>query len=63
MTPTTDPKVTDIEEASTAKWLALTLAPARACIRQAPREESVSRIRAMVFGETAPHKTRRPKAA
>lgn len=53
----------DIQDAATARWLTLTLAPARAAVRQAPSAEAVDRIRLRVFGDAAPKKQTRTLAA
>ncbi|MEX2246235.1 MAG: hypothetical protein WEC75_06070 [Dehalococcoidia bacterium] len=55
--------VTDIEDAATEKWLARTLAQARAHIKTTPSQEAVDRVRARVLGEAAPRKVERTKAA
>lgn len=49
--------ITNIEDASTARWLAKTLAPARNRVQAEPSEEAIERIRARVFG-AAPRKAR-----
>jgi hypothetical protein len=48
--------ITDIEDAATLRWLARTLAPARAAARHEPTEDAVDRMRERIFGET----TRKP---
>jgi hypothetical protein len=57
MTDETPAAITNIEDASTARWLAKTLAPARARVQAEPSEQALDRIRARVFGE-APRKAR-----
>jgi hypothetical protein len=49
--------ITSIEDASTARWLARALAPARNRVQAEPSDEAIQRIRARVFGE-APKKER-----
>ena len=63
MTTKTPANVTDIEDATTARWLADTLDDARADVKAVPTAEAVDRIRARVLGETAARKTERPIAA
>ena len=67
MTDTTKTATTatvhSIEAASTARWLANALAPARARAKQAPTENAIDRIRARVFGETGAKKRERSIAA
>jgi hypothetical protein len=55
--------VTTIEDATAARWLAKTLAPARADVAAGPSAEAVDRIRARVFGEAAPRRAARKIAA
>jgi hypothetical protein len=55
--------ITDIEDAATVRWLANTLAPARAEARRLPSEEALDRIRTRVFGDTATRKHRQRIAA
>jgi hypothetical protein len=52
--------ITDIEDAATVRWLARTLAQARAAMRHEPTEDAVERMRARIFGETSrkPHRQR-----
>lgn len=57
MTNETPAAVTSIEDASTARWLSKTLAPARNRVQAEPSEEAIERIRARVFG-AAPKKVR-----
>jgi hypothetical protein len=52
-----------IEMASTARWLARALAPARARSKEGPTPDAVARIRERVFGEPATRKTQRSIAA
>jgi hypothetical protein len=47
-----------IEAAATGKWLAATLAPARARMKGAPTAQAVERVRRRVFGD-APARRRR----
>lgn len=56
-------KITDIEDAATAKWLAKTLEPARAEAGARPDVDAVERIRARVFGDALPRKASRSIAA
>jgi hypothetical protein len=62
-TATTTATVHSIEAATTARWLASALAPARARAKQAPSEDAVDRIRMRVFGEPAAKKRERSIAA
>ncbi len=57
MTDETPAAITNIEDAATARWLAVTLAPARALVQAEPSEQALDRIRARVFGD-APRKAR-----
>jgi hypothetical protein len=57
MTTETAAAITSIEDASTARWLTQTLAPARDRVQAEPSDEALERIRARVFGE-APKKAR-----
>ncbi len=57
MTNETPAAVTSIEDAAIARWLARTLAPARARVQAEPSDEALDRIRARVFGQ-APRKVR-----
>jgi hypothetical protein len=52
--------ITDIEDAATVRWLARTLASARAESRREPSEAAIDRMRERIFGETArrPHRQR-----
>lgn len=63
MTTKTPANVTDIEDATTARWLAGTLNDARASVKGVPTADAVDRIRARVLGEAAPRKTERSIAA
>jgi hypothetical protein len=58
MTTTTLAQMNEIEDASTARWLAEKLASARIRVSEAPTAEAVDRIRLRVLGETAPKKER-----
>jgi hypothetical protein len=62
-TADTTATVHSIEAASTARWLASALAPARARAKQAPAADAIDRIRARVFGEPAAKKRERSIAA
>lgn len=62
-TKTAAAKVTDIEDAVTAKWLARALEPARARASVRPDAEAVERMRARVFGDALPRKAGRSIAA
>jgi hypothetical protein len=63
MTTKTPANVTTIAEATTARWLAETLAQARVDVKSVPTAEAVDRIRARVLGERAPRKVRQSIAA
>jgi hypothetical protein len=63
MTEKTPATVTDIESASTARWLRRALAPARARVAAGPTEDAVERMRAQIFGEDTPKKRARTLAA
>jgi hypothetical protein len=58
MTTETPAAITSIEDASTARWVARALEPARARVATEPTGEALERIRARVFSEQ-PRKTRR----
>jgi hypothetical protein len=51
MVTRTPAAITNIEEASTARWLARTLAADRARVLSEPSDAAVERIRARLFGE------------
>jgi len=55
--------ITDIEDAATVRWLARTLAQARAQARRHPSADAIGRMRTRVFGEHAMRKTRERIAA
>ena len=55
--------ITDIEDAATVRWLARTLAAARADARRLPSDEAVDRIRTRVFGDATARKHRQRIAA
>jgi hypothetical protein len=56
-TKTAEPAtVTDIEDASTARWLAHRLERARAEVQRGPTEVAVGRIRERVFGAESRHR-------
>lgn len=59
MTEHTPATVTSMEDASNARWLAKTLAPARAHMAGVPSAEVIDRIRERVMGESAPRKRTR----
>ena len=63
MTTNTPANVTDIEDATTVRWLADTLDDARADVKRVPTAEAVDRIRARVLGATVSRKTERSIAA
>lgn len=63
MTPKTPANVTTIEEATTARWLADMLEPARGDLKSIPTAEAVDRIRARVLGIEAPRTAQRSIAA
>jgi hypothetical protein len=63
MTTTTSPKVTHIEQATTARWLAAALEHARADVTEVPTAEAVDRMRARVLGEQPARKLPHPIAA
>jgi hypothetical protein len=56
-TETPTAAVSHIQDASTARWLARALEPARARVLAEPGEEAIERIRARIFGDRS-HKTR-----
>lgn len=60
---TTTNKLSDFEDATTARWLTATLAPAKRRTKEGPTTEAVDRIRARVFGDAAETRTRRSIAA
>jgi hypothetical protein len=51
MTTETAAPITSIQDASTARWLARALEPARTRVLAAPSQAAIERIRARVFGE------------
>jgi hypothetical protein len=51
MVTRTPAAVTNIEDASIARWLTRTLAPSRARVMSAPAQAAVQRVRARIFGE------------
>jgi hypothetical protein len=55
--------ITDIEDAATVRWLARTLAPARAEARYTPTDDAIDRMRTRVFGKPARPKQRQRIAA
>jgi hypothetical protein len=55
--------ITDIEDAATVRWLANTLAPARAEARHEPTEDAIDRMRTRVFGAAARPRHRQGIAA
>ena len=57
MTTKTPAPVTSIQDATTARWLARALEPARARVLAEPTDEAIERIRGRIFGER-PRKTR-----
>jgi hypothetical protein len=59
MTENTPETVSAIEDAATARWLARTLAPARAAVARHPSPQAIDRMRARIFGEEAPRKRSR----
>ena len=63
MTAKTPANVTNIEQATTARWLAETLEHARADVTSVPTAEAVDRIRAQVLGVAASRKAERSIAA
>ena len=63
MTENTPAIITDIEAATTARWLVKALAPARAEAARVPSEEAVDRMRARIFGEDTAKKRTRTLAA
>jgi hypothetical protein len=63
MTTTTSPKVTNIEQAATERWLAAALEHARAGLTDVPTADAVDRIRARVLGEQPARKLPHPIAA
>ncbi|HEX5479281.1 MAG TPA: hypothetical protein VFY79_06125 [Dehalococcoidia bacterium] len=54
--------ITDIEDAATVRWLARSLATARAEARRHPSAAAIDRMRVRVFGERT-HKPRERVAA
>jgi hypothetical protein len=54
---TETPTIAHIQDASTARWLARALEPARARVLAEPTDEAIERIRGRIFGER-PRKTR-----
>ena len=50
----TDSKITDIEDAATARWLSGALAPAQRQLQTGPSDEAIERIWARVFEDAAP---------
>jgi hypothetical protein len=62
-TMSTNAKISDIEDASTSRWLATTLAPAQRRVKEGPSAEAIDRIRARVFGEAPARKATRSIAA
>ena len=63
MTTKTPAIITNIEDATTSKWLSQTLANARDRLQQCPTDEAVDRIRMRVFGVASPRKQQRFIAA
>ena len=64
MTTTTAPtQINSVEDAETSAWLAQTLEPARARLREAPTADAIDRIRARLFGEPERRKKDRSIAA
>ena len=57
MTTETPAAITNIQDASTARWLARALESARARVLAEPSDEAIERIRGRIFGER-PRKTR-----
>lgn len=63
MVTSPEPNISDFDDATAARWLRLKLEPARRDVAKAPTAEAVDRIRARVFGETAPRRRHRSIAA
>jgi hypothetical protein len=57
------PEIASFEDASTMRWLAATLAPARRRSQDVPTAAAVDRIRDRVFSDSAPSRARRSIAA
>ena len=57
MTTEAPAPISSIQDASTARWLARALEPARARVLAAPTDDALERIRARIFGER-PRKAR-----
>ena len=55
--------ISDIDDAAAVRWLKATLEPARLHVGAAPTAEAVDRIRARIFGESAPRRHHRSIAA
>ena len=53
MTTETPAAITNIQDASTARFVARALAPARDRVLAEPTDEALERIRARIFGERA----------
>jgi hypothetical protein len=62
-TTITHEKISDIEDAANARWLAARLTAARARSQDVPTLEAVDRMRAAIFGEDAPRRKERSIAA
>ncbi len=63
MATKTPENLTNIEEATTARWLAKMLAQARIDVEDVPTAEAVDRIRARVLGAGTEQKAERSIAA
>jgi hypothetical protein len=63
MTTKTPENLTNIEEATTARWLTKTLAHARIEVQDVPTAEAVDRIRARILGTVPARKAERSIAA
>jgi hypothetical protein len=63
MTTKAPENLTNIDEATTARWLATALEHARADVKTVPTAEAVDRIRARVLGIESARKTERSIAA
>jgi hypothetical protein len=63
MNTDTPANVTNIDDATAARWLTETLEPARARAKEGPTASAIERIRARIFGDAAAAKKDRSIAA
>ena len=63
MVTSPEPNISEIDDATAARWLRLKLESARRTVANAPTAEAVDRIRSQVFGEAAPRRGHRSIAA